>query len=153
MRVIFNLGWMAFVVMVSVAHAQQVYFPDRKEDRALQSPHILGYGGLSLGVQAETEYLWPQGDDTLAFDSGNAGYFSDNQTHSRLRLHKLTLVPRVSLSEKIRFYGELEAFSNRSDEETTYFREAHISFLGPWHFFVKLGLEDRFIAPDFMVSH
>ena len=62
------------------------------------------------------------------------------------------LSPGIKYKEWGELYAELEAFTNRADTDSTFFREAWV-FVKPYpEIFVKFGLDDRFISPEFFSS-
>lgn len=113
---------------------------------------------VSIGGKAEIEFLAPQGDNAFSFNNGNQGIWHTNEKQTRFRVDKLTLIPEAIIESddnenKIRFYGELEARTNRSQVDQVFLREAHITFyLNHFlfrYFFLKLGIDDRFMSPEF----
>ena len=127
-----------------------IFFPEAE----LDAPFLSFKGGLvSLGAEMEAEFLEPKGDDDIPFTNGDESVFHTNQSVAKFRLDKVTLIPQLNINDKIRFYAEIEAYANRADAETTIFREAALSFFLPHDLFIQMGLDDRFISPEFMADN
>lgn len=127
-----------------------IYFPETEGDGRLLD---LKSEYFSLGGELETEFLVPEGDLDSQFAQGDQSVFHTNQERSTFRLDKLTFIPEFHYKDQVKFYAELEAYTDRSETEKTIFREAHISFFFPYHLFLKLGLDDRLISPEFMAQN
>ena len=129
-----------------------IYFPTEEKGSGLLH---LKSDLFSLGTEFETKFLVPQGDEVFAFNNGAQGIIHYNENQDRFSLDKITLIPRLNLNDVFTFYSELEASLNRKNTivERTFFREAHATLILPHSFFLKVGLEDRFISPEFVADN
>lgn len=138
------------VVCPEVSFSQPIYFPEtKKEEGFLQ----LKSEWFTFGAEFESEFLAHRGDDDFAFKNGNQGISHANRHKDRFSINKLTLIPQFNFKDKIHFYSELEAFVNRSEIDDTFFREAHVTVFPIPQLFVKAGLDDRFISPEFSAEN
>jgi len=106
---------------------------------------------LSFGIEFEMEFLHPEGDDDGAFTVGAIRAVHTNQDFDRFSIDKLSIMPRIDYRDRLHFFGELEGHTTkRGEADTTIVREAHLTFDITEHFFIKAGLDERFISPEFM---
>ncbi|MBI4041110.1 MAG: hypothetical protein HY390_04505 [Deltaproteobacteria bacterium] len=111
-------------------------------------------GGLytfSLGGAAEFEYVSPDSDDAFAFTDGDARVTHVKRPQS-FRIDKITLMPKLSIDHWIHFNGEIEAFTDRTDIDQMFFREAYLLLDLTKDISLKLGSDDRFFSPEFFSS-
>lgn len=127
-----------------------IYFPKEEKSAGLLK---IEKKGFSIGAELKTGFLIPQGDMDYEFYRGDPAISHDNEKRSKFRIDRLMLIPQMNVGETIVAYAELEAFTNRNQGESTFFREGHLSFYLPKNLFVKVGLEDRWISPEFMATN
>ena len=146
----YTLSLLALFLIPRVLFAEPIYFPTEEK-----TVGMLGLEStfLSLGAELDTGFLSSQGDNHLAFTNGNQGVTHTNEEKSKFQINKLTLIPQANVDNKIKLYAELEARTQRNQLDTTFFRKGYLSFFIPWHFFVKVGVDDRFISPEFMATN
>ena len=130
-----------------ILNASPIYFPEGKKVTGLLD---LDTGFFSIGAELKTGFLAPEGDLDLEFFRGDPSISHTNEKRGKFRIDRLMLIPQLNIQEIIKAYAELEATTQRDQTNSTFFREGHLSFYFPYHFFMKVGLEDRFISPEFM---
>ncbi len=138
------------IVCPEISFSQPIYFPETKKEEGLLQ---LKFESLTLGAEFESEFLAHEGDDAFSFVNGNQGILHTNRQKDRFSINKLTLIPQFNFKDKIHFYSELEAFVNRSELDDAFFREAHVTFFPHPRLFIKAGLDDRFISPEFSAEN
>ncbi len=146
-----KLLFILFYCLIPLAlFGEPIYFP--KEESTSGFLHLQSEL-LSLGAELETGFLAPEGDNSFAFTNGNQGISHANEKRAKFRIDKLTLIPQMNISNIVKLYAELEARTQRNEIDITFFREAHLSFFLPPHLFIKAGVDDRFISPEFMATN
>ncbi len=134
----------------TVLFAEPIYFPTEEKNAGMLG---LEAHFFSLGAQLDTGLLSPQGDNALAFTNGNQAVSHTNEKRTKFQIDKLAFIPQVNIDNKIKLYAELEARTQRNQLDNTFLRKGTLSFFLPWHFFVKVGVDDRFISPEFMAAN
>ena len=136
--------FLSFLTLKS-AVAVPIYFPETESKSGMLQ---LKSNWFSFGAEFEGELLVPQGDNDLSFDSSE-GVSHDNRDMTKFRVDKLTLIPQIFIKDILSFYGEIQAYTDRNTADTTVLREAHLTLQLPWNLFLKFGIEDRLLSPEF----
>lgn len=127
-----------------------IYFPKAEKGEGLLQ---LEFGWLTLGAEFEGEFAAIQGDEFFPFANDRQGISHNDRQEDRFSINKLTLISQFDFKDKIQFYSEFEALVNRTETESAFFREAHVTFFPTSKFFIKAGLDDRFISPEFTAEN